>query len=199
MKMHLPGRRSCGCHCTVQSKLTKRWREESRDKVDQQRRRGKPDLFLAVVEVQKKPQCLLLKWNWPPGRQAQMVSHTSLSGGPTGSGRRCGHQGIGGPDLILTAPAGADDCSLFKLYEAQRAGMALWHWALYQACLCTVTAEQPAGWISPVRSCRRVARPSWREHMAHSCYQMPTSSTIASSKALSAKMWHLNLLQETFF
>lgn len=38
--------------------------------------------------VQKKPQCLLLKWNRPPGRQAQMVSHTSLLGGPVGSGRR---------------------------------------------------------------------------------------------------------------
>lgn len=40
---------------------------------------------------------------------------------------RLGHQGIGGPDLSLTAPAGAADCSLFKLYEAHRAGMALWH------------------------------------------------------------------------
>lgn len=56
-----------------------------------------------------------------------MVSHTSLSGGPMGSGRRCGHPGIGGPDVRLTAPAGADDCSSFKLCEAQRVGMALWH------------------------------------------------------------------------
>lgn len=36
-----------------------------------------------------------------------------------------GHQGIGGPDLAVAAPAGAGHRSLFKLYEAHGADMAL--------------------------------------------------------------------------
>lgn len=142
----------------------------------------------------------MLKWSWPPGRQAQMVSHSSLSGGPVGSGRRgWGTKAL--EDLtwvwlrLLEQLTALCSSCMRHTGQAWHCGTELW----CQACLCMFTAEQPAGWISPVRSCRRVARPSWREHMAHSCYQMPTSSTITSSKALPAKMWHLNLLQEAFF
>lgn len=59
MKLHLPGSRSCGCHCTVQQDKANRQRDGEKrveiNTVDQQRRRGKPDLFLAAVTVQKKP------------------------------------------------------------------------------------------------------------------------------------------------
>lgn len=113
-----------------------------------------------------------------------MVSHTSLSGGSVGSG---------GTDWTLRSwrawfNSGSSCCSGSSLYfcGTRRSGHTQ-HWQHWgpgvKPALCLFTAEQPAGCISLVRSCRRTAGPSWREHMAHSCYQMSTASKIISGNS----------------
>lgn len=74
-----------------------------------------------------------------------------------------------------------------------------WHWGsgIKPACACSLPCSQLAEHLLWDPAGGRQG-PAEGNIWTHSCYQMSTSSKIASSKVFFAKMSHLSLLQEAF-